>query len=109
MSRRAAAVCIVALPVLLGGCHSAAQLTGLATGAVAGVATASPAVGYLVGVSTAVAADEAFKWYGRSRSHAEQQAIADSPPRCRRAAPRRGTSTTSSRSAMSTARCGWYG
>ncbi len=78
MKRRGASVGIVLLPMLLGGCHSAAQLTGLTTGAVAGIATASPAVGYLVGIGTAVAADEAFKWYGRSRSRAEQQAIADS-------------------------------
>ena len=72
---RAAAALL--LPLLLGGCNSSAELTGLATGGVAGVATASPAVGYLVGIGTAVAADEAFKWFGRSRSHAEQQAIAD--------------------------------
>ena len=77
MNRRAARMGVVLLPLLLGGCHSAAQLTGLATGAVAGIATGSPAVGYLVGIGTAVAADEAYKWYGRSRSHAEQQAIAD--------------------------------
>lgn len=68
---------VLALPLLLGGCHSAAQLTGLATGGVAGVATASPAIGYLVGIGTAVAADQVFKWYGRSRAHAEEQAIAD--------------------------------
>ena len=77
MIRRAAA-CIVLLALPLGGCHSAAQLTGLVSGGVAGFATASPAVGYLVGITTTVAADEAYKWYGRSRSHAEQQAIADS-------------------------------
>jgi len=62
---------------LLAGCKSAAELTGLAAGAVAGGATANPAVGYAVAVGTAAGADEAFKWIGRTRSHAEQQAIAD--------------------------------
>ncbi len=72
--RRAAALAGAVL--LLGGCTSGAQLTGIATGGVAGVATASPAVGYLVGIGTAVAADGLFKWFGRTRTHAEQQAIA---------------------------------
>lgn len=63
--------------LLLAGCKSAAQLTGFAAGGVAGVATANPAVGYLVGIATAAAADQAFKLVGRTRQHAEQQAIAD--------------------------------
>jgi hypothetical protein len=60
----------------LGGCTSAAQLSGLAAGGTAGAATANPAVGYAVGIGTAVAFDELFKWVGRSRAHAEQLAIA---------------------------------
>ena len=63
--------------LLLAGCKSAAELTGLATGGIAGVATANPAIGYLVGIGTAAAADRLFIWYGRTRQHAEQQAIAD--------------------------------
>lgn len=65
------------LPILLlGGCKAAAQLSGLAVGGATGAATANPAVGYAVGIGTAVAADELFKWIGRSRTHAEQLAIA---------------------------------
>ncbi|MBN9508622.1 MAG: hypothetical protein J0I21_05820 [Alphaproteobacteria bacterium] len=64
------------LLVLLGGCREAAQLTGLATGGVAGAATASPAVGFAVALGVQVAADEIFKRVGRSRQHTEQNAIA---------------------------------
>ena len=77
MRPAAAAIATLLLSPLLQGCHAAAELTGIATGSAAGVATASPAVGYVVGIGTAVAADEAFAWFGRSRDHAEQQAIAD--------------------------------
>jgi hypothetical protein len=70
------AALLLAAVLLVGGCRSSAQLTGLATGTIAGAATASPAVGYLVGIGTAVAADELFKRIGRSRRHAEQEAIA---------------------------------
>jgi hypothetical protein len=63
--------------LLLGGCQSGAELTGLATGGAAGAATANPAIGYAVGIGTAVAADQLFQWVGRSRAAAEQQAIAD--------------------------------
>jgi hypothetical protein len=61
---------------LLPGCRTVAELTGLATGGAAGAATASPAIGYAVGIGTAVAADELYKWIGRSRAHGEQEAIA---------------------------------
>lgn len=60
----------------LAGCSTAAQISGLAAGGTAGAATANPAVGYAVGIGTAVAFDELFKWFGRSRAHAEQLAIA---------------------------------
>ena len=67
----------VLLPLLLlGGCKEAAQISGFAAGGAAGATTANPAVGYAVGIGTAVAADELFKWIGRSRAHAEQLAIA---------------------------------
>jgi hypothetical protein len=66
------------LPALLlvAACTSAADITGLATGAVAGGASANPAVGYAVAVGTAAAADEGFKWYARRTHGAEQNAIA---------------------------------
>jgi hypothetical protein len=69
-------VAALLLLVLLGGCQSMSELAGFATGGAAGVATASPAVGYAVGLGTAVAADALFKWVGRTRAHAEQDAIA---------------------------------
>lgn len=62
---------------LLAGCSSAAELTGLVAGGVAGGSSANPAVGYAVAVGTAAAADEAFKYFGRVRQRAEQNAIAD--------------------------------
>lgn len=76
MRRRAVMAAALLSLALLGGCHSTAALTGIATGGVAGAATANPAIGYAVGIGTAVAADELFTWFGRSRTHAEQEAIA---------------------------------
>jgi len=74
---RRAAAAAAALALLLGGCRGASELTGLATGAVAGGATASPAIGYAVAIGTAAATDQAFRWYSRTRDNTEQQAIAD--------------------------------
>ncbi len=69
------------MPLLLGlgmgGCSTAATLTGLAAGGVAGGATANPAIGYAVAVGTNAAADYAFKYVARVRQRAEQNAIAD--------------------------------
>ena len=62
--------------LLLSACSSLAGLTGLATGAVAGGASANPAVGYVVAVGAAAAADATFKWASRRRHGAEQTAIA---------------------------------
>jgi hypothetical protein len=62
--------------LLLGGCSSFANIVGLATGAVAGGTSANPAVGYVVAVGTAAAADATFKWISRRRHGAEQDAIA---------------------------------
>ncbi len=67
---------VLVAALLLGGCSSLAQIAGLATGAVAGGATANPAVGYAVAVGTAAASDELFKWIARTRQGAEQDAIA---------------------------------
>lgn len=60
----------------LAACHNAADLTGLASGGAAGVATANPAVGYAVGVGVGAAADYAFKYVARTRQRGEQDAIA---------------------------------
>ncbi len=67
---------LVAGVLLLGGCSSFANIVGLATGAAAGGASVNPAVGYVVAVGTAAAADAAFKWVARTRQRAEQDAIA---------------------------------
>lgn len=70
--------------ILLTGCTAVSQITAVVTGGTAGVATGSPAVGFAVGVATEAAASAAVKYYGRSRQHAEQEAIAaaaaDLPP-----------------------------
>ncbi len=75
MTRGAAPALLACL--LAGGCSSAADLTGLAAGGLAGGASANPAVGYAVAVGTAAAADEAFKYISRVRQRAEQNAIAE--------------------------------
>jgi hypothetical protein len=69
-------VAALAVLALLGGCSSAAQITGLAAGGVAGGATANPAVGYAVAVGTDALADYTYKYAGRVRQRAEQNAIA---------------------------------
>jgi hypothetical protein len=72
-----AVVAATALPLLfLGGCSTAADVTALIAGGAAGGATGNPAVGYAVAVGTDAAADYAFKYYGRLRQRAEQNAIA---------------------------------
>ena len=73
LGRPAMRLLLTLLPLLLpDGCKAAPDLIGLAAGAASGGATANPAVGFVVGVGTSAAADEAVKWYGRSRQHAEQ-------------------------------------
>jgi hypothetical protein len=69
------------LPVLalslLAGCKTVPQIAGVLSGAAAGGSTASPAIGFAVGVGVATATSAAERWYSRSRQHAEQQVIAD--------------------------------
>jgi hypothetical protein len=78
VSRVAGRRAALLLPMLLAvaACSSASDIAGLATGAVAGGATANPAVGYAVAVGTAAAADATFAWISRRRHGAEQDAIA---------------------------------
>ena len=75
LAATARALALAAL-ALLAGCQQAGQLTGLATGGAAGAATGNPFIGFAVGVGTAAAADALYKWAGRTRAHAEQEAIA---------------------------------
>ncbi|HET6183625.1 MAG TPA: hypothetical protein VFA03_08525 [Acetobacteraceae bacterium] len=74
--RRALAPLALAAGLGLGGCKTVPEIAGLIGGAAAGGATASPAVGFAVGVGTATATRALTRWYGRSRAHAEQDAIA---------------------------------
>jgi hypothetical protein len=67
---------LVAMLLLLGGCSSVPLIAGVVSGGIAGGATANPAVGFAVGVGVDAAADAGGKWFGRSRQHAEQTAIA---------------------------------
>jgi hypothetical protein len=66
----------LALPLLLGGCSSVPEITGLVTGGAVGVATASPALGFATAVAVDAAANAGVRYYGRSRQNAEQDVIA---------------------------------
>lgn len=67
-------LCMAGL-LLLSGCKAVPQIAGVLSGAAAGGGTASPALGFAVGVGVATATGAAEKWFGRSREHAEQEAI----------------------------------
>jgi hypothetical protein len=73
--RRAAAVLLAA--GLLGGCKSIPEIAGIVAGAAAGGSSSNPAVGFAVGVGVDAGATYVVDWIGRTRQHAEQQAIAD--------------------------------
>lgn len=73
--RYAAAAALAAL-VLLGGCSSVSEISATVVGGVTGVATGSPAVGFLIGVATDAAANYVVRYYGRLTAGAEQDAIA---------------------------------
>ena len=70
------AVALIAGATLLAGCSSLGDITGAAVGIAAGTGSVNPAVGLAVGIATAAAADEGFKYLGRRRQQAEQDAIA---------------------------------
>jgi hypothetical protein len=74
---------------LLGGCKSIPVLAGIAAGAAAGGASSNPAVGFAVGVAVSAGGSYVVDWVGRTRQHAEQQAIADvaAPMKVGRKAP----------------------
>jgi hypothetical protein len=73
--RRTLPVLVLGAASLLGGCQTIPRIAGVLSGAAAGGGTASPAVGFAVGVGVATATGVAERWYVRSRQHAEQQAI----------------------------------
>ena len=72
--RRPAA--LLATLLLLAGCKAVPRLAGVASGAIAGGATANPAIGFAVGVATDAAAHAAIQYTGRAWTHTEQAAIA---------------------------------
>lgn len=74
VNRRTAVV--LALLLLLAGCSSVGEITGVVTGGAIGAATANPAIGFAVGVATDAAATAGVRYYGRTRQGAEQDAIA---------------------------------
>lgn len=61
----------------LGGCRAVSDVAGLAAGGGAGVATANPALGIVVGIGVSVAVEELGNYITRSRRRGEQDAIAD--------------------------------
>ncbi len=74
--RRALPVLALGAATLLVGCNSLPAIVGVVSGAAAGGGSASPAVGFAVGVAAATATGAVEKWYGRSRQHREQEVIA---------------------------------
>jgi hypothetical protein len=64
------------LLLLLGGCSSIGQITGIIVGGATGGATGNPAVGFAVGVGTAALTDYATKHITKSWHQGEQDAIA---------------------------------
>lgn len=62
--------------LLLGGCSTVPQITGVVVGAATGGATGNPAIGFGVGVATLAATDYAIKHVSRSWHRGEQDAIA---------------------------------
>lgn len=74
---RPAVAALAVSVLLLDGCNNVADLSALAAGALAGGATASPAVGFAVGVGTRAAIGAGIDYAYRRRQQAEQDAIAE--------------------------------
>jgi hypothetical protein len=72
-----AALPLLAAGVLLSGCKAVPQIAGVLSGATVGAATGSPALGFAVGVATDSATNAGIRYFGRSRQHGEQNAIAE--------------------------------
>jgi hypothetical protein len=66
----------LAAALLLTGCNTVPEIAGLVTGGAAGLATGSPAVGFLIGVATDAAANAGISYVTRTWHGAEQDAIA---------------------------------
>lgn len=68
---------LVLLLLLLAGCNATPKIAAVISGGAAGAATASPAVGFAVGVAVDAGANYVVRYYGRERQGAEQDAIAE--------------------------------
>ncbi len=66
----------LATVLLLAGCNTFSQVTGLITGGAAGAVTGSPAVGFLVGVTVDAVTNAGVSYVSRVWQGAEQDAIA---------------------------------
>ena len=62
---------------LLGGCAAVSDVSGLAAGGGAGVVTANPAVGFIIGLGVRAGVEEVRRYVVLSRQEGEQDAIAD--------------------------------
>lgn len=74
--RTRAVLSLLTVGLLLSGCKAAPQIAGVLTGGAIGVTTGNPALAFLGGVAVDTATTAGARWYGRSRSNAEQNAIA---------------------------------
>jgi hypothetical protein len=62
--------------ISLAACNGTSQIAATVTGAIAGVGTGSPAIGFAVAVATDAGANYIVRYIGRTRQGAEQDAIA---------------------------------
>ena len=76
MGLPAVKIAILAGLLLISGCKAAPDIAAVVSGGVAGGATGSPAVGFLVGVAVDAGATYVFRYYSKTRQGAEQDAIA---------------------------------
>lgn len=67
---------LLASLLMLGGCKAVPEIAGVVSGGIAGGASGNPAVGFAVGVAADAAITAGQRYYGRSRQHHEQEAIA---------------------------------
>ena len=72
----APAVVILGVAVL-GGCAAVSDVSGLAAGGGAGIVTANPAVGFIIGLGVRAGVEEVRRYVVLSRQEGEQDAIAD--------------------------------
>ena len=75
-ARLSAPAALLAMAVVLGGCSSASDLVGAATGTAAAAGSGNPAVGIAIGVGARAVADWGLRRVSRRWHRTEQEAIA---------------------------------